>query len=910
MEDKYGTKAQLLQELAQLRQQIAEPETSATRCEGTGESLERQQDYFRALIENSLDPIVIVAGDGKVRYESPSYERVLGYKAEEGIGRDMTERIHPDDIPRVREAFAQAVANPGGTMRFELRARHRDGSWRFMEAVGSNLLDDPAVRGLIVNMRDITERERADVALRAREERFRALIENSSDVIIILDGNGIISEESPSIKRLLGSEPGALIGRQMLEFIHPEDVPRAAEAFSSLVASPGNSVSVELRIRHRDGSWRAVEGVGKNLLHDPQVRGIVANYREITERKRGEEALRESERRYRLLAENLSDVIWTMDKGFKYTYVSPSITRLRGYSVEEAMTEKLRDCVTPESWKVVIHALKEDQAAEVAEHGDRYETRMFELELTCKDGSTVWTENRVTLLRDSVGKLTGYLGVTRDISAWKQAEEALRESEAKYSTLVEQAKDGVVVVQDEVCKFSNRAMTQMTGYSPEEVEGSDYLDLVDYEHRDLIVRRHDARMAGEDIPPVVEFRIRSKHGTVREVEASAATIQYQGRPALMAIVRDITERKRVQEALRESEEKMRSLIENSPDIISIVNREGRIQFVNRTVSGLTLEETIGRDVCDFTQPEYREMSRRSRAQVFETGEATKIEAQGVGPNGSISWYETRFAPIKRDGEVVAVMAIVTDITERKQAEEEKVEHAAALARAEELKVSRQRIVAVQESLRRDIAHEIHGSVQNRLIILLHRLTELEHSAPSLAVELGSLRQNLADLLDSQIRPISHRLYPSILRQGLVPALQSLGDRFEAALAIEMAFDGDLVRRERTNRRLIPERVRLAACRIAEEALTNVVKHGKASKVTIGLKPSNGCLRLTVKDDGQGFEVEGASGGLGILMIQDYAEVVGGSCVVHSAPGEGTEVMAVLPLAGFGEERPETALSSE
>ena len=202
-------------------------------------------------------------------------------------------------------------------MRFELRARHRDGSWRFMEAVGSNLLDDPAVRGLIVNMRDITERERADVALRAREERFRAVIENSSDVIIILDGNGIISEESPSIKRLLGSEPGALIGRQMLEFIHPEDVPRVAEAFSSLVASPGSSVSVELRIRHRDGSWRAVEGVGKNLLHDPQVRGIVANYREITERKRGEEALRESERRYRLLAENLSDVIWTMDKGFK-----------------------------------------------------------------------------------------------------------------------------------------------------------------------------------------------------------------------------------------------------------------------------------------------------------------------------------------------------------------------------------------------------------------------------------------------------------------------------------------------------------------------------------------------------------------------------------------------------------------
>jgi two-component system NarL family sensor kinase len=133
-----------------------------------------------------------------------------------------------------------------------------------------------------------------------------------------------------------------------------------------------------------------------------------------------------------------------------------------------------------------------------------------------------------------------------------------------------------------------------------------------------------------------------------------------------------------------------------------------------------------------------------------------------------------------------------------------------------------------------IAQQLHGSVQNRLIILLHRLTELERMAPpgEIARELGDLRQKLGEVLDNQVRPISHRLYPSIVRRGLVAALQSLGDQFETTLPIETEFDEELVRRERANPKLISEQVRLAAYRIAEEALTNVKKHSGASQVEV------------------------------------------------------------------------------
>jgi len=185
------------------------------------------------------------------------------------------------------------------------------------------------------------------------------------------------------------------------------------------------------------------------------------------------------------------------------------------------------------------------------------------------------------------------------------------------------------------------------------------------------------------------------------------------------------------------------------------------------------------------------------------------------------------------------------------------------------------------------------------------------SPRELAEEIGDLRQKLAELLENQVRSISHRLYPSILRRGLVAALRSLEDQLEAALPIEMELDEELVQHERADPKLIPEQVRLAAYRIAEEALTNAVKNAKASRITMALGlSSQGWLRLTVQDNGQGFDLGSVSGGVGLLMMQDYAEVVGGRCVVHSARDEGTEVTAILPLARPDAEHPERALSLE
>jgi PAS domain S-box-containing protein len=239
-----------------------------------------------------------------------------------------------------------------------------------------------------------------------------------------------------------------------------------------------------------------------------------------------------------------------------------------------------------------------------------------------------------------------------------------------------------------------------------------------------------------------------------------------------------------------------------------------------------------------------------------------------------------------------------DITAHKLEEEAKIEQAASAVRAEELQKSRLRMVHMQESLRKEIAEQLHGTVQNRLIALSHRLGELEQmtSARNLSAELQELRNRLRELIDGTIHSISHRLYPPILRQGLIPAIQFLADQFEEYLNIKTELDKELQQREKANRKLISEDLRLAAYRITEEALTNVVKHAKANTVTITLdKPPEAGLSLTILDDGQGFDAENIPYGLGISIMRDYAELNGGQFEIKGVPGAGTKVTVILPF---------------
>jgi signal transduction histidine kinase len=245
---------------------------------------------------------------------------------------------------------------------------------------------------------------------------------------------------------------------------------------------------------------------------------------------------------------------------------------------------------------------------------------------------------------------------------------------------------------------------------------------------------------------------------------------------------------------------------------------------------------------------------------------------------------------------------------RKAAEEALVRQGVALAKAGELQRSRQRLLAVHERVRRDVAAQLRDGLQENLLTLKGRLQELlkgVSSAAQTARLVSEALDGLNQVIEPKVSALSRQLYPSALSQGLAPTFQSFPDRFGAAMAFELDLDEKLVREEKAGCNPVPEPVGLAVYRIAEEALANVVRHAKAGKVSVRLdQPRAGWLRLTVRDDGQGFDVEGAPPGLGLATMQDYAGNVEGECVVQSVPGAGTEVTAVVPLLRPGAAHPQ------
>ncbi|CAA9459364.1 MAG: diguanylate cyclase/phosphodiesterase (GGDEF & EAL domains) with PAS/PAC sensor(s) [uncultured Rubrobacteraceae bacterium] len=388
-------------------------------------ALKESEERFRSLIQNSSDIITIVSEKGEILYQSPSMLRVLGHELRDRIGKNVFESalVHPEDLPHQAEAIRKTLGVPGALESFELRMRHRDGSWRYIEAMAQNLLEEPSVGGIVLNARDITGRRQAEEALRASEERFKSLIQNSSDMITVVGANGEIMYHSPSIERVLGHEPGSRIGKNVFEsaLIHPDDIALHSEAIRKTLSEPGNSRTVEMRMRHRDGSWRYIEATMRNPVAESGLHGVVANSRDITERKRTEEALRESEERFRLLAETTNDLVCLHDLDGRYLYVSPSSERLLGFAPDELVGTNPYDLMHPEDVSRI-------------NSGPRQELMRGEPQVTTtvryrkKSGDYAWFETVTGLVRDEQGRVFRLQTSSRDVSERKAAEEALEKA--------------------------------------------------------------------------------------------------------------------------------------------------------------------------------------------------------------------------------------------------------------------------------------------------------------------------------------------------------------------------------------------------------------------------------------------------------------------------------------------------
>jgi len=292
------TDKQILDELKELRKRIAELE-AADLLPKKAESPPSESDYFRLLVENAHDLILVLNADGSMRYVSPAAKNMTGYDIEELKSKSPFEFVHPDDLPGIVEKFSAGLEIPGHTEHVEYRSKRKDGSWFIAEAVATNLLDNPSIQGIVINIRDITEFRRIEDDLKESEEKYRYLIENLNDVVFTVDTQGAFLYISPAIERVTRYRVGDLVGQPFMRFIHPDDLPGLLDSFQRTLN--GIIEPYEFRIIDKDGNLLYVQTSSRPFEENGQPAGVIGIMTEMTERKNADEARRRSEESFRAM---------------------------------------------------------------------------------------------------------------------------------------------------------------------------------------------------------------------------------------------------------------------------------------------------------------------------------------------------------------------------------------------------------------------------------------------------------------------------------------------------------------------------------------------------------------------------------------------------------------------------------
>jgi len=619
------------------------------------EAQRESEERLRTVVTNAPVILFVVNRDGVFTLCEGKGLAALGLKPEKVVGRSIFNVFR--DRPEIKEKLHRALDSEAFTTTVEV-----DGV--VFEAQCAPLRDRSGqIPGLIGVATDVTERKRMEEALRESEAKYRQIFENVQDIFYRTDLQGTILELSPSVERY-GYSRDALIGTPAGELY--ENPEQRSDLVQTLLER-GEVTDYEIRLKTADGG--AIDtSLSGHLLRSPDGTpiGLEGFLRDITERKQMEEALRESEEKFRRIFDNVHDIYYRTDAHGTITDISPSVESF-GYTQEELIGTQVLDIYeNPEERSALLEALFESGVV-----------IDYEVHLKAGDGSARSTSVSTHLLRGPDGAFAGVEGSLRDITERKRAEEALRESEEAYRELFDNAND-IVYTHDLTGRFTsiNRAAERVFGYTLDEALQDNIARIVAPEDlemaREMILRK--AR--GEPVT-TYELETITKDGRRVPVEVSTRLIYKDGKPVgVQGIARDISERKRMEKALGESEERYRSLVETSPDAITLTDLSTNLIMANRQAALLhgfdSVEEILstGMSAFDFIAPEDRERAIQNAQKTLEMGTVRDAEYTLLRKDGSRFPGEITASLITdADGNPKAFIGVVRDITERKRVEE-------------------------------------------------------------------------------------------------------------------------------------------------------------------------------------------------------------------------------------------------
>ncbi|MFH1134735.1 MAG: PAS domain S-box protein [Pseudomonadota bacterium] len=630
--------------------------------------LRESEERFRSLCENAPDIIYTLAESGSFSYVNPAWERFLGHRPDEVIGKFFTDFCRPQEADMFSALLKRIKKEPRVFSDVDAELLARDGSVKFFSLSGHPNIDaDGKIVGIIGVLRDITARRVAEHDLKIQTALLEQVIRNAPEAIVILDIDDRVITINPEFTRLFGFTMAEARGRLVNDLIVPKEKKDEGAIFT-LKAGGGARISSETKRVRKDGSLVDVWVMGAPLKFEGGQFGVLGIYRDISERKKSEQAVRQSERRFRDMADLLPTIITEVGDDFCVKYANTMGLQVFGVSREDLRQGvNILDLIHPADRKLGREQL------ETALQGVR--TGPLEVRLVRQSGpdinalvasAPIFDENRIVGLRLSV----------QDITVRKEQEKALRESEEKYRTILENIEEGYYEIDlAGNFTFATDVASHIVGLAKNQFLGKNFAEFCDTKNAETLWQAyHDVFMTGKPNKQV-NYLVTLADSTVKVLEASAGLVRDEkGEPiGFRGIIRDMTARKAAEEALRDSEDRHRTVLEAAPDPVVVKDVEGKVTYLNPAftrVFGWTMEECQGLHL-DHVPVENRvddeTLGRKiDNGESFSGIETCRLTKDGRMVEVSISGAVFFDAQGRPKGSVITLQ----DITERKKAEKE------------------------------------------------------------------------------------------------------------------------------------------------------------------------------------------------------------------------------------------------
>ena len=741
---------------------------------------------------------------------------------------------------------------------------------------------------------------------------FRALIENATDLITVVDAAGIVQYVSPSVTRVIGWNAADLLGHDIFEILHPDEQPLAREIFASFRERPGTGARVEFRVRNPAGEWLTIESVGNNLLDTPAVGAIVYNSRDITASKRAEAGLRRESDFSNALLDSLPGVFYFYNQQLQFLRWNKNFETVTGYTAAEIARMSPLDFFDTDERPLLAERIEE----------------VFSLGVAAVEAHLLTQDRRrlpyyFTGMKTQVDGQTCLIGVGIDITQRQQAEAALRESEERYRRFTEASPYGILVHQDGQVVFANLAAAALLGAAaPADLIGVPIQHLVEPESWLATEARQQRILSGETESFPTDERFRRLDGSSLPVQVITTPFVHDGRPAMQKIIQDITDRQRAQEILAASERRLSLIFETVADVLFLLAVEPpdgyRFVSVNASflaVTGLTRAQVIDQPIEAVLPPASHTLARGKYQEAIRDNKTVRWEEISVYPTGNL-YGEVAVAPAHNaDGVITHLIGSVHDITQVRQAEKEIRQLNEALERrvaerTAQLAAANKELESFSYSVSHDLRAPLRAISGFAEIIARRHRDSLNPEGQHYFDNIVQASERMGRLIDDLLNYA--RLGRQAVRRDRVPLddlfqalLRDMQARLEASgSTLQLAANLPVVLGDRT---------------LLEQLFGNLLENahtyrqpGQPARIQVDWQPAGLAAVIRVRDAGIGIppEYHGKifdifqrlhsedvypGTGIGLATVKKAADMLGGRVWVESQAGAGSTFFVQLPM---------------